>query len=541
MILPYLLHRHKHGQMMKPQYPTLGDIAKALFEHTGILPQKYDCSSIMSDETMKKSIQTQLRRLAKEDGELTANFMALVELLAFSILEATGSLKVMYAFTNTIDDTLFQYKDFLRGDSTFLSKSDSIQWLLKNRLVDRMILSYQKNILKHNVATELNISPSDKYWWLPDVQGKSITWPISTVFNWMYDVTKTNQTRFHFPDYGFTDNYRLSQNLENASRWSTAKNLPSWANLLQNLSDSLSAMEQTKSIAHKRSIDTKTRNCFRIILFLARFSTSIFVELEKQYGVEFVSDLVNKLKKQDYRLNRIHSNFKNIVKEELSLHDVIDPMSIDRRWFDETQAFWELKALEIEHNTSYICSTLTVESSNTFSFNDLKSCLTYLDAFALSPLIAQAKSDVRSLAPQMYFELLSKGLALRKNSELSKDLISQFINEIKVAGLDGSFLWLTNWMWGTYHYRRAEDNLAFPFYLDAFENGKYSAGHNQYLLVNQFVECCAKNNKWRDFKRGIGWADYLGIKVRWYRGFDKSENPIKSAFEMLKIGRYAVL
>jgi hypothetical protein len=529
------------GKMMKPQYPTLGDIAKALFEHTGILPQKNDRSSFVSDETMKKSIQTKLRRLAKEDGELTSNFIELLEIIAISIQEITGSFKVMYAFTNTIDDALVQYRDFLRGDSTFLSKSCSIKWLIKNRLVDRIILSYQKNMLKNNVKTEISISPSDKYWWLPDITETSITWPISKVFNWMYEITKTNQTRFHFPDYGFTDNYRLSQNLENVSRWSAAKNLPSWASLLQNLSDSLSALEQTKFACHKRSIDTQTRDSFKIILFLARLSTSVFIEIERQYGARFALEITTKLKKQDHRLSKIHSNFKNIVTEELSSHNISDPILIDRWWFDETQAFWELKAIEVERNASYISSILVEKSADNISLNDIKYSLKYLDAFTLSPLLTQTKCNVVSLAPQLYFELLFKGLALRKNAELSEKLISTFIDEVRSSGLEGSFFWLTNWLWGTYHYRRAEDNLAFPFYLKAFENGKYSAGHNQYLLVNQFVECCAKNNKWRDFQKGIAWANYLGIKVRWYRGFEQSENPVKSAFEMLKIGRYAVL
>jgi len=88
--------------MTKPQYPTLGDITKALFEHTGVLAQKNDYSGIVGDEKTKKSIQTQLRRLAKEDSELDKNLQQLLFLLASFIQKATGSSKVTCAIMYSI-------------------------------------------------------------------------------------------------------------------------------------------------------------------------------------------------------------------------------------------------------------------------------------------------------------------------------------------------------------------------------------------------------------------------------------------------------
>jgi hypothetical protein len=524
--------------MIKPQYPSLGDITKILFDHSGVLPKKNGRTGI--DEKTKKSIQTQLRRLAQENSELTSNLLKLFDCMAAYILEATECPRVTHACLQTIDDVFVQYKDFLRGDGTFLSKSDSAKWLIKNKLLDRLILSYQKNMLKFNVSASNHISPSDRFWWLPDITKQSIEWPIAKAFDWMYRIAETNQTHFHFPEFGFADNYRLAQNLENVSRWSTGRNIPSWASLLQNLNDSLTAMEHTQS-NHQRVVDAKSRDSFRTILFIARFSTSVFIGLERQFGLEFLLEITTHIKKQNHRLSKIHDHFKSVVTTGIHSQPIKDPDLIDLIWLEETNAFWESKVLDIQYGSECINTRFVDKSQSGFSVNDLKYFLRYLDSFNLCLLLKQAQSDAEGLAPPRYLELLCKGLMLRKSPDTSNEIITEFVEEVKNSGLEIGLLWLTCWMWGTYHYRRAEDNLAFPFYLEAFENGKYAAGHNQYLLVNQFVECCAKNNKWRDFKKGIAWANYLGINVRWYRGFDESEDRLKNTFDMLKIARYAQL
>lgn len=525
--------------MTQPQYPSLGDITKALFDHAGILPQKNDSSGVIFDDQTKRSIQAQLRRLAKEESKLEENLQQLLALLANFIEQATGSSRIKFASMYSVSDLFTQYRDFIRGDSTFYTKKESIKWLIENRLLDRIILSYQKNTLKFNVSALCLTSPSERYWWLPDIHGGAIQWPLAKAMSWMYRTTDTNQTRFHFPNSGTSDDYRLSQNLENASRWSTGSHLPSWWSLLQNLNDSKTAMEQAESPLHQRTVDKHTMASFRIILFIARFSTSIFIELNRQFGTKFVVDIVNQIKKQDHRLAKVHSHFENVISTEMKACNIQAPVHVDQIWFNETQAFWEQRALEIEYGSKYIQSLYMEKRKTGFSRKELKLFLRYLDSSTLSSFLRQAKVNVLTQAPPAYFDLLYKGLSLRKESDKSKDSIQQYVKEIQIANLDSHFLWLINWIWATYHYRRKEDHLAFPFYLKAFESGKYSAGHNQYLLVNQFLESCAKNSKWRDFKKGVAWANYLGIKVRWYRGIDESDNRLKTAYEYLKIGRYA--
>lgn len=76
------------------------------------------------------------------------------------------------------------------------------------------------------------------------------------------------------------------------------------------------------------------------------------------------------------------------------------------------------------------------------------------------------------------------------------------------------------------------------YYQIAFDHAKYRAGKNQYDLVNQHVEVAAKNDKRQCFKKGIEWAQYLGLKVRWLRDNEPTEEKLDFVYGMLKMARY---
>jgi hypothetical protein len=524
--------------MQKPQLPSLGDITKALFDHAGVLPQKNDDSTVVGDEKTKKKIQTQLRRLAKEESELEKNLTSLLELLADLIFKATGDSKITCACMASVIDVLTQYLDLVRCDGTFLSKSESVKWLIKTKLLGRTILSYQKNTLKYNLAASNLLTPADCYWWLPDFTEQSIQWPISKAMNWIYSVCDTNQTHFHFPDFGTTDNYRLSQNLENASRWTTGKNLPSWPSLLQNLVASVSAMETTTSNQHKRTVDGDILRSFKTILFIARFSTSVFIELERQFGRDFIIDITKHLRRQDRRLGKVHQNFKASLSKAINSSENLNPATINRIWFDKTQEFWELTSEQLMQGSKSIDLRFREKYNSGFNRADIKFFLQRIEPFFLSPLLEEARENTIAMAPPLFLELLLEGLKLRNIPDINVENINQYTKRVNEAKLEDHLSWVINWMWATYHYRREEDQLALPYYFKAFEEAKYCGGQDQYLLVNQYIESCAKNRLWRDFKKGVAWANYLGIEVRWYRGIDESEERLKTTYEMLHIARY---
>ena len=158
-----------------------------------------------------------------------------------------------------------------------------------------------------------------------------------------------------------------------------------------------------------------------------------------------------------------------------------------------------------------------------------------------SPLITAAKYTSKLIIPQKFVELLFKGFALKKNNASMLTELVGYQKVVKDNGLYGQLEWLCNWILGVYYYRQKEYEIALPYYQRAFEAAKYSAGKDQYLLINQYIEVCAKNDKWVDFKKGIAWANYIGIEVRWYRGIDESNEPLKNTYQMMKIANYPIL
>ena len=61
------------------------------------------------------------------------------------------------------------------------------------------------------------------------------------------------------------------------------------------------------------------------------------------------------------------------------------------------------------------------------------------------------------------------------------------------------------------------------------------------MLLNQYIESCAKMKKWVKFKKGVAWATYLGIEVRWIRDNPESKETLEYAYEMLGMANYPVL
>ncbi|WP_028866957.1 hypothetical protein [Psychromonas arctica] len=146
-------------------FPSIGEVVKSLFDHSGLLANKGDKHGI--SEQTKKKIQIQLRRLAKEESELENNLQDLLKQYSELLKLVNNSKKFSDAFMNSVIDILVQYKDLIRGDGTFLNKPETIKFVLVTKLIDRLVLSYQKNSLAFNLSSLDLTTPNFKGWWLP--------------------------------------------------------------------------------------------------------------------------------------------------------------------------------------------------------------------------------------------------------------------------------------------------------------------------------------------------------------------------------------
>ena len=525
-------------------FPSLGEIVKSLFDHSGLLANKGDKHGI--SEQTKKKIQIQLRRLAKEESELENNLQDLLKQYSELLQLVNNSKKFSDAFMNSVIDILVQYKDLIRGDGTFLNKPETIKFVLVTKLIDRLVLSYQKNSLAFNISSLGLTTPKIKGWWLPVINEEEIEWPISRVFKWIYGDVGINQTRFHFPNHNGKNSEendaRLNQNLENASRWFHGKTLPTWFALSNNLQQSRYALNEATNLKYQRSISDKKFDSYKIVLFIARLSTSIFKMVEVTYGRDFLLELINQLRRQDRRLGKEHGYLledmnKLLVKEN-------DANNRDKICYDLVIAFWEGRSERLIKgaNNREVARLLANSKVNSWSRDDYISLISYLGgSYHAATLITVTKYTSKLIIPQKFAELLFKGFDLKKKSTSKLKELDEYQKVVQYNGFYGQLQWLCNWVLGVYYYRQKEYEIALPYYQRAFETAKYSAGQNQYLLINQYIEVCAKNNKWVEFKKGIAWANYIGIEVRWYRGFDESNEPLKITYQMMKIANYPIL
>jgi len=139
-----------------------------------------------------------------------------------------------------------------------------------------------------------------------------------------------------------------------------------------------------------------------------------------------------------------------------------------------------------------------------------------------------------------FTRLIDKGFELKKHPETTTTDMERFEQELAEAGIEDQLAWLPPWIRAISLYRTERFVEALPYFEQAFELGKYRAGKSQYLLVNQYLEACAKANYRGKFNKGLDWASYAGIKVRWIRDEEQTKEVVDRAFEILKMGTYIV-
>lgn len=155
------------------------------------------------------------------------------------------------ALAEIFQDIFAVYKSVVKSDATFLSKKDNIKWFIESYLISRLVLSTHKQYLSFNIAEEKYNYPKDEFWFLPQFSQEEgevkIKWPLSTTLEWVYEVTNTTQTRFHYPDMSSkSENIIRKRNLENANKWTNNQSNPTWNDLYNNIQESFDALEDNE-------------------------------------------------------------------------------------------------------------------------------------------------------------------------------------------------------------------------------------------------------------------------------------------------------
>ncbi|GIB03914.1 hypothetical protein VCSRO9_3017 [Vibrio cholerae] len=523
--------------MTKYSFPTLGEAVKLVFNSTGLLAKKHNKSAILAEETQKKTIQTKLNRLAKEDGDLDKTLEELEVYFIGLVYEATQDPRVSEALLASARDLYQSYRATLSDEGTYLSRQETIKWLIEYRLADLVIKSAHKYALMYGAAVSSLKAPCEIDWWLPTFSGEHVCWPLEKAWRWIYQECGTNQSRFHNP---LDLDGRARQNLENVSRWFNRGRLPSWGELQKNFEYSVEQLASCGDKRHGRKLSAEDVHRFTCILFLARLSTDIFQQINSAFGSSFIQRLVVQMKAQNRRMVKFNQELKKQISVELFEVGPLTSLRYYEFWFQEVDLYWWQYAQYLTQGAGILQSILIEREGEPFSLSEVKRLRRRFDAFFLAMCLRGQKKQIDS-DKTSFLQCYMNGGRLRKSSTLSLTDIQHYQHSINEEGHGDTLQWMVEWMFATYFYRKDDHRSALGHYKKAFELSKHSVGHDTYLLVNQFAECCAKNDKWREFKKLVAWACHQKVEIRWHRGFDESEDAVKGAFEMLKIANYPIL
>jgi hypothetical protein len=506
----------------KITFPTIGEVVREIFNCSGLLPQKEDPKNSILSVSEKKTLQMQLKRLADESSKIDGKLGELLITLKRLLIKAIPNERVACMVMEFAEELLIVYKDALKDQGTCLSKKKTSQWLIKNHLLDILVISFYKNYFQFNVVDEkLNI-PELVTWVLPVTNKKKITWPLANAWNFIYNSLSISQSGFHNPDKG-ADDYRAIQNLEKAQRWVAGKQLPSVNSLYANLDYSLELIKSSKDEKTHRVVSDEQVNEFKLMLFIARAATFFFKKVQNTFGDDYLLNVSRHIKRQSGRLSRM--NKKLIIELDSIKAKYMDLTRVeaDEINFQHMSLYWRSYAIQQEEGARTLQGYIELDAFKDLSGREIAmvhiSCVGSLAAYSI--LEADKFNNLENM-PTLFPELFIKGRNIKNSINSLKDA-EDYEEVLEINGLTEALGWLSDWCYANFYYRNEENENANVFYKKAFTKAKYSAGRDQYKLVNQYIESCAKSNKYKDMKKAVAWANYLGIKVRWLRGWDDSE------------------
>jgi len=520
-------------------FATQGELAKLAYDAFGVLPRKgarrtsKEASRDGIDETQKKAIQKQLARLAEEEGGLLSNFGQVIQTLSSILTAYLPSIQIMSAIGDPLGDLLEAYSRLVREEGTYLSKAETLRYFISTKAIPLLVVSLNQSLLKHRIADLALDTPEDKFWYLPSVaENGSLVMPLEKVMRWVYVRCDLSQTQFHYPGKNpQSDNNTLQQNLDNAIKWTRGARLPALPALFKNFEESFAALAQSG-----RKIPKELQVSILLALMVARVSTYLAREITDAYDHQYLADICQQFREYALWIADDVNEFKAELAPMMQRQE--SPESAQRLWLNACSHYWAFFDSKLAAVADTVQRLKNARPGAPIRDDVLAALKSKYGLFAVCSLQDLNQRHSKFSPPQGFAELLNQGFWLKDDVGTRLGQIDEYASQIGHYGLDEQLCWMVPWLRGVYHYRKEEFEAAMPHFQAAFENAKYRAGKNQYKLVNQYVEIAAKNDDRRAFKKGIEWAQYLDIKVRWLRDDEPTEEKLDYVYYMLKIARY---
>lgn len=520
-------------------FATQGELAKLAYDAFGVLPRKgsrrtsKEASRDGIDETQKKAIQKQLARLAEEEGGLLSNFGQVIQTLSSTLTAYLPSIQIMSAIGDPLDDLLEAYSRLVRDEGTYLSKAETLRYFISTKAIPLLVVSLNQSLLKHRIADMGLETLEDKFWYLPTVaEDGSLVLPLEKVMRWVYARCDLSQTQFHYPGKSpRSDNNTLQQNLDNAIKWTRGARLPALPALFKNIEESFVALAQ-----RGREIPQELQASILVALMVARVSSYLAREITDTYGHQYLADVCQQFREYALWIAHDVDEFKAELAPVMQRQE--SPELAQFVWLNACSHYWSFFDRKLAAVADTVQQLKNARPGAPIRDDVLAALKSKYGLFAVCSLQDLIRRHSAFSPPHGFAELLNQGFWLKDDVATRLDQIDDYAFQVAAYGLDEQLCWMVPWLRGVYHYRKEEFEAAMPHFQAAFEHAKYRAGKNQYKLVNHYIEVAAKNGDRRGFKKGIEWAQYLGLKVRWLRDDEPTEEKLDYVYYMLKIARY---
>jgi hypothetical protein len=516
-------------------YPTQGDIIRFLYKAAGVLPEKRDPTPAL-DDRQRRNLQKALERLATEECNLDENFGEAIRKLAYLVAGHIECESLNLAVGEVVFELIDVYRQVLREEGTYLAKRETLRWLIADRWAPAAAVSIARQITRFDLRTLAPYFPESPRWFLPDVGADKPTWPLAKVMQWIYAQANLSQTQFHYPqrEASAGDDGR-ERDLENAQNWTRGRNLPSAAALRWTFDRAFEAYQLGALNRCGMSVTPLHRDGARMALFLARCATYVTSEIRAHFGEEFLM-----------RVCQIFERTLALALEETRrVETFIDELARDgscsSRDFglrNDAVKFWDD---ELKMRAQRASSDLqALQESDALSSAEIEQLVHKYGPLVVLPTIEWLKAPRHHEIPSGFAQALLDGQSLSADRELSHDRIDTYESCGQALGVTPLLPWMVPWLHFLVCYRQEDYAHAWDWISIAYEGARYRAGSSQYKIVNHYIELAAKMNKRRAFVKGLEWARYIGMSVRWLRDKELTPENIDFVMDMMKRVSYGV-
>jgi len=521
-------------------FPTLGQVIRFAFDACGVLPRKRGERDGMTEKD-KKLTQSQLKRLADEEGKLLENAQAAIDVLVELLAGTVASEKAVIALREVLLDLFDVYHKVVCLEGTYLNNRETIGWFCRAHAIPRLVVSVRKQLLRLNLASEGLRTPSEPDWYLPTVTDEGVTWPLTKALYWTYEICETKQTHFHYPGMrAGSDCPEQTQNLENARQWCKGRSTPSWNSLHWNVARSFERLASAEGSNYRRDVSEALRKNIHVVLFVARLSTDVCKCIVEAFGTDYLAQLVAQFRRHDLWLAPDLDGLRQEVNR-CRVEWIGAGFTVDEAWEEISEHYWQWFADRSETCSKEIQYALGLQGEPILAEDAIGVLIVRYREYPVRSIADRIAICSEFKPTQQFMEALHSGLELKSNPDCSDEEVDRYEENLKHSEVALQLAWMVPWLRASVRYRREAYAEAFPYFEQAFERAKYAAGRHQYKLVNQYIEVAAKLDRWRSFKKGVEWANYVGQPVRWLRNALPTNENLGIAFELMKRAHYPEL